>query len=940
MLRKIYILFLLFTLSICLYGCTKQNKTIKLIVHVVDNEILEGKTDINRHLWVYLTNNRDHRIEDFTIDGYDPSQIGKQILTISYKGYQTKAVIFVVEKNEAIEIMEHSDYHLKTTQALVSDTSLFQLENTGQNVVRRNGIIAVYRWECPYQTDETGWEVAINQYGQVEDTAVNVKMPKKGMVLSVTGLRVSELQQIQIGDFILYDGERIFVYRDEIVAKYNTLYTRFYEVLTEIENVTALKEYNQKVSILNTMIPRLEQINQNYDKTMKNELLQELTQMLSPQEEIDMYAHQHRYSPTNVSHYEKKEMTLDKGPVEDYLLYTTYNNKLYYGGFRNENTIVHYDASHFQTRNQWGFEVAVDSDGYVIDKNNLVDLPDGGFILSGHTAGADFIQENIEIHDRVVIQNGQVEIWRNQQYHYLFTYTSLRNSIIDELNVELEHKIPHDYQYINTLLHTIDKLIEETSYDMTYFCNLQRFYCNYNLIQDYINIIYSQLIDNQIDQTRGIWYYPFLRFQGVYYYDDTTKEGIVKTLTHFKQMGINEILLTPFLEVGTGYMVYESEYYQTYEALQHYDYGEYGHDYLECFISEAHKLGISVTAYTQTFFAHVPTLKEPHDEYYQINYQGQRSKSSSYEVYYYDICNPDVQELLVGWYGELLTKYDFDGVEYDIIRYPANNLYHYLDVEVIPDNVTIEDHGYTPYAINKFMNMYHLEGDLRTHIVNSKTVRKNWLDFKMTQLNQFVERLSTFIRLIQPDIKISAAVLSDANYAKQSHLQDYKTWIKQGWVDEIEPMVYTSSVSEFKNSVNTIYNQGLDTSIRIGIGAKLTKESTYIDLQEIKLMNDYGGYLLFSSYYYYRDTTLVKLLSNNHHYQYISTRNTQEEIENAYIEDTLDMIENYYTIVNNIAYDYLIRALESHDINRIIAEIQVISDQQMKTYLLQRFYQL
>ena len=123
--------------------------------------------------------------------------------------------------------------------------------------------------------------------------------------------------------------------------------------------------------------------------------------MLSFQEDIDIYAHQHTYSPVSLTHYDKKEMTLEKGPAEDYLLYTTQSGKLFYGGFRNENTIVHYDASHFETRNQWGYEVAVDSDGYVIDKNNLVDLPDSGFILSGHTAGADFIQENIEIHDGI-----------------------------------------------------------------------------------------------------------------------------------------------------------------------------------------------------------------------------------------------------------------------------------------------------------------------------------------------------------------------------------------------------------------------------------------------------------------------------------------------------------------------------------------------------------
>lgn len=940
MVRKIYILFLLLILSICLYGCSRQNKTIKLIVHVVDNEVLEGKTDIHSHFWVYLTSDRNHRIENFTIDGYDPSIVGKQILTISYQNYQTKAIIFVIEKTEVIQMIAHSDYSLKTTQSIPADTFLFQLGNTGQNVVRRNGVIAIYRWECPYETDSTGWEIAVNQYGQVEDSNVNVEMPFKGMILSVTGNRVSELQQIQIGDFVIYDGEMIFVYRDETVAKYNTLYTRFYEVLSGIENITTPKEYNQQVSTINALIPRLEQINQSYDKTLEDALLQDLNQMLSSKEEIDVYAHPHTYSPINVTHYEKKDASLEKGPVENYLLYTTYNEKLYYGGFRNENTVVHYDATHFANRNQWGFEVAIDRDGYVIAKDTLVDLPDGGFILSGHSAGANFIQDHIEINDRVVINNDKVEIWRNQQYRYLFAYTTLRNSIIDDLNEALENKIPHDYQYIHTLLYTIDMLIEKTAYDMTYFYNLQSFYRNYALIQDYVNIIYSQLIDNQIDQTRGIWYYPFLQFQGVYYYDDTTKKGIIETLTHFKNMGINEILITPFLEVGTGYMVYESEYYQTYEALQNYDYEEYGHDYLECFIIEAHHLGLAVTAYTQTFFAHIPTLKEPHEAYYQINYQGQRSKSPSYEVYYYDICNDAVQELLVGWYAELLTKYDFDGVEYDIIRYPASNLYRYLDVETIPSDVTIEDHGYSAYSMNKFMKMYHLEGDLRTHIVNSKTVRKNWLDFKTNQLNQFVERISSLIRLIRPHTKISAAVLSDYNYAKQSHLQDYKTWINRGLVDEIEPMVYTSSVSEFTNLVNTIYNQKLATTIRIGIGAKITKENLFTDLQEIKLMDAYGGYLLFSSYLYYRDTTLVKLLSNNHHYPYVSIRNTKEEIENAYIEDTLDMIENYYTIVNQTTYDYLIGALESHDIDRILAEIKVISDEKMKTYLLNRFNSL
>ena len=101
------------------------------------------------------------------------------------------------------------------------------------------------------------------------------------------------------------------------------------------------------------------------------------------------------------------------------------------------------------------------------------------------------------------------------------------------------------------------------------------------------------------------------------------------------------------------------------------------------------------------------------------------------QIYYYDICNDYVQENLINWYIELVTLYDFDKVEYDIIRYSVSNLSSFNDVEVILDNAVINDPGYTEYSMNKFMEMYNLEGDLKVLIKESLDVRLKWMEFKM-----------------------------------------------------------------------------------------------------------------------------------------------------------------------------------------------------------------
>ena len=59
--------------------------------------------------------------------------------------------------------------------------------------------------------------------------------------------------------------------------------------------------------------------------------------------------------------------------------------------------------------------------------------------------------------------------------------------------------------------------------------------------------MYAQLIEYDADLSRGMWYYPFNKSN---FYDDTTLEGVKATVQKFKKMGINELIVYPFVKDG------------------------------------------------------------------------------------------------------------------------------------------------------------------------------------------------------------------------------------------------------------------------------------------------------------------------------------------------------------------------------------------------------
>ncbi len=56
-------------------------------------------------------------------------------------------------------------------------------------------------------------------------------------------------------------------------------------------------------------------------------------------------------------------------------------SNIYEGGFRRENQVHYYDEDNYRTRNTFGFEVAINNEGVVIDKSTLVEIPKGGLFI-------------------------------------------------------------------------------------------------------------------------------------------------------------------------------------------------------------------------------------------------------------------------------------------------------------------------------------------------------------------------------------------------------------------------------------------------------------------------------------------------------------------------------------------------------------------------------
>lgn len=191
--------------------------------------------------------------------------------------------------------------------------------------------------------------------------------------------------------------------------------------------------------------------------------------------------------------------------------------------------------------------------------------------------------------------------------------------------------------------------------------------------------------------------------------------------------------------------------------------------------------------------------------------------------------HPKNQQLEIDTMVEVARNYDVDGVHFDYIRYPG------------------EDSCYCDGCRERFE--VHVGQAIRNW--PSDCHRGEWADayrdWRCEQINVVVRETARKVRDIKPHVKISAAVFSGYPGTKRSIGQDWVRWCREGWLDFVCPMNYTTIDSSFESMTagQMGHLQGA-VPLVTGIGHWRISDEQAIGQAEISRRLGSDGFILFN----------------------------------------------------------------------------------------------
>lgn len=487
------------------------------------------------------------------------------------------------------------------------------------------------------------------------------------------------------------------------------------------------------------------------------------------------------------------------------------------GGERLTNNLVVYLSKDYPSgsnTNQYGFEAAVSQDGIVVELGVNVQMPTGGFIISGHGTQLTLVRETFKLGNYVEFDSKSLTlaVYEDEALTLYFGAQSELENANNRVNQQIEAMYDIDLERIENLQMAAVMILPELN----------------EAYQAYLSNPTTHLLDflkNKSEQVKNIaqeiFYlsYPNFKIEGraLWHrpnsgsgYDELTLEGVKKMLDQMQKMGIQTIMIETFWE---GYVCYQSEFLPYQPQMKKNGvvptYGEYGKDYLKAVIGEAKKRGIEVHAWTETFLAGVTgpgqigLSSHIKQEWLNVNYFGVAGEGEGTKLYYFDPANPELRELLRKAYKELARNYDLDAIELDYIRYPYSTLISYKNGQ---STSSINDHGYTAYAMQDFMQQYKYTGDMKQLITTSAKARTDWIKYRTQKVTESVMVFRQAIIEEKPNMKITIAVAADPQQAINNYSQNWPEWSKNGWIDSVKPMAYTADT----NYVGNLTKQYLD----------------------------------------------------------------------------------------------------------------------------------
>jgi uncharacterized lipoprotein YddW (UPF0748 family) len=289
-----------------------------------------------------------------------------------------------------------------------------------------------------------------------------------------------------------------------------------------------------------------------------------------------------------------------------------------------------------------------------------------------------------------------------------------------------------------------------------------------------------------------------------------------------------------FVQVhGRGDAYYRSQLVPRSEAL-----AETPPDYdpLEYVLKQGHAAGLQVHAWLNALYVwpypppyplspqHVvnshPAWLVADDEGRNLTQysQAERVKESS-EGLYLDPANPLVRSYFLQVCKEVAEGYDVDGIHLDFIRYPGPRWgFNQGPLEAFIKRWGVDPRLLTVWVQSPMPDRF-IEKKLPWHLRWQYYYYSLWAEQKSGYITELVRAIHREVKSVNAEAVLSAAVFPDPQVAYYLKGQDWPTWLSQGYLDLIVPMVYHGDYYRVLAQMAEAKNRAQGRAVFAGLGA-------------------------------------------------------------------------------------------------------------------------
>ena len=472
-----------------------------------------------------------------------------------------------------------------------------------------------------------------------------------------------------------------------------------------------------------------------------------------------------------------------------------------YPGLRGTNQLVIYTPA-FGMRtntNEFGTEAIVE--GNIVTSISGADslIPANGFVISGHGNAKKWINENLMVGAKISIDYEKKTVTSSiTSDTFLYNAKSKIKEVQDMMSYYNQTYPNYDTKRTERSLSKADDFINKAQKN----AEASQKYSTKAI--EYANEAMSTVVPYKQDELKGVWIRP------TYF----NKESIVDVLNDLQQAGINNVFIETFYH---GKTIFPSNTMAKYGFTKQYEDYQ-GFDPLKIWISEAHKRGIKVHVWFQTFYVgnqppeSNPTsilAKKPQWANYQK--RNAETKQIAYSVsehngYFIDPANPEVQTFLYELLCEIVNRYKPDGINLDYIRYPQS---------VAPNfsNYDMSTWGYTDYAREEFKDLYNADP---LELKPQDALWRCWNYYRCNKVTNFVRKVSNLTRANK--ITLTAVIFPNRTMALDTKMQDWKNWSMNNFVDGFTPLFLTCDDKTATNLMEEVLrNKSASTKLYAGL---------------------------------------------------------------------------------------------------------------------------